>query len=176
MYVNRTVVGFAGPKRVGKSTCAQWLMQSGYVRLPFAGPLKDMLRAIGLSSRELDGDLKEVPCSLLCGKTPRHAMQTLGTEWRNMIDQHLWTRIWTDRALQERRVVADDVRFPHEVDAIRSLGGKVIRIHRPGFEATGEHASEALFDQLTYDGEIWNNSDELALQNRLGQILSHLFA
>jgi hypothetical protein len=39
-------------------------------------------------------------------------------------------------------VVVTDVRFPNEVDAIRALGGKVIRINRGSAELSDGHASE----------------------------------
>ena len=35
----------------------------------------------GMIRRMIDGDLKEAPTPLFEGRTPRHAMQTLGTEW-----------------------------------------------------------------------------------------------
>jgi hypothetical protein len=73
------LTGYAGS---GKSTLADILAcEHGFTVVKFAGPLKAMLRALGLDEREIEGDLKEQPCQLLAGHTPRRAMQTLGTEW-----------------------------------------------------------------------------------------------
>ena len=143
--VMRTIIAFTGLAGSGKTTAAKYLCtRHGFERVRFAGPLKDMMRALGLSEREIEGDLKEKPCDLLCGRTPRHGMQTLGSEWRDLIDRDLWTRIWRRRveALAPAvPVVVDDCRFPHEVDAIRELGGLLVKVERPGLTA-GSHVSE----------------------------------
>ena len=82
------------------------------------------MAAIGLSAEQIDGSLKETPCDLLCGKTPRQAMQLLGTEWgRDLISPDFWVSAWSaavDRALTGGAIgiVADDCRFLNEVAAI----------------------------------------------------------
>lgn len=92
--------------------------------------------------------VKETPHSDLGGRTPRYAMQTLGTEWgRNTI----WGKLWTHRVKtlinlriqQGFNVVVSDVRFPNEVDLVRELGGVVIGITRPG-HVYDTHVSEKL--------------------------------
>jgi hypothetical protein len=57
-------------------------------------------------------------------------------------------------------VVADDVRFPQEILAIRALGGKVIRVCRPNGASTHaiEHASEGGLDHYTFDAVLINNA------------------
>jgi hypothetical protein len=64
----------AAPGATMMSTLGRWR------QVKFAGPLKSMCMALGLTEAHIEGHLKEVPCELLCGQTPRHAMQTLGTE------------------------------------------------------------------------------------------------
>lgn len=150
------VIGLTGPARSGKSTAAERMVQEwGAHRLPFAAPLKRMLRkfledqGIGLAMAHLmtDGDLKEEPSDLLGGATPRRAMQTLGTEWGRGLSESLWIDAWR-RAVEDRAwkesvdgetvlIVADDVRFPNEVAAIRALGGIVVAVGRPGATLTG---------------------------------------
>lgn len=140
------LLGITGKAGSGKSTAAQVLLDAGWTRIKFADPLKDMLRAIGLDDRHIEGHLKEVPCDLLRGKTPRWAMQTLGTEWgRECIAQDLWI------ALARRRialamaaglsVVVDDVRFENEAEVIRELGGMVLGLDRG--DGAGGHVSES---------------------------------
>lgn len=144
----RTLIAFTGLAGSGKSTAALHLVERhGYVRLRFAGPLKAMMAALGLSPRQIDGALKETPCELLCGKTPRLAMQTIGTEWgRNIIGEDLWTRAWRaafDRLPPSALAVVDDCRFPNEAEAVRAAGGMIVRIDRPGSGAgAAGHASE----------------------------------
>lgn len=126
----KIIIGFAGRAGAGKTTAAQHLVQHhGFERVRFAGPLKAMMRALGCTEEEVDGARKEQPCDLLGGRTPRQAMQWLGTEWgRDMIAPDLWTRAWEYAAAGKSRVVVDDVRFPNEVEAIRQLGGVVVQI------------------------------------------------
>ncbi|QIX20745.1 AAA family ATPase [Agrobacterium pusense] len=142
------VIALTGLAGSGKSTASKYLVEKhGYQLVKFAGPLKDMLRAIGLSEAQIEGELKEVPSRLLQGKTPRHAMQTLGCEWgRDCIGSSFWLFLWEDAVLKildaGGRVVVDDCRFPNEADEVRKLGGVVWRLIGRGGIA-GEHESEA---------------------------------
>lgn len=145
----RPIIAFCGLIGSGKTTAALHLVdRHGFVRVRFAEPLKAMLRSLGLSNREIDGDLKEDPCPLLGGKTPRWAMQLLGTEWgRQMIDPELWTRAWrlsVDALPPGIPVVADDCRFANEAAAVRAVSPNalVLRIVRPGVTVGGAHVSE----------------------------------
>jgi hypothetical protein len=106
-----------------------------------------MLRTLGLTASQVDGNEKELPCELLGGRTPRVAMQTLGTDWgRNMVGPDLWvnaTMLRVDADLARGLVVViDDLRFDNEALAIRKRGGLVVQLERPGVSYTGEHASE----------------------------------
>ena len=144
------LIGLTGKAGSGKSFAATHLMQQrGFTRVKFADPLKDMLRALGLCDDEIEGHLKETPCKLLQGKTPRLAMQTLGTEWgRNMIGQELWSSVFSERVMALQAcgydVVCDDVRFPNEAKLICDLGGTIVRIHAPCSGPTHTHASEIM--------------------------------
>lgn len=145
------LIGFAGRAGSGKSFAAKTLVQhAGFVRTRFADPLKDMLRVLGLGYDEIEGHLKEAPSPLLCGKTPRFAMQRLGTEFgRELIGPSLWIDAWARRAdaalAAGGAVVVDDVRFPNEVAMIRECGGIVAWIDREGGAATSaDHVSEKL--------------------------------
>lgn len=143
------LVAFCGPAGCGKSTAAARLVREyGFTRLRFAGPLKDMLQAIGLGDVDTDGALKETPCDLLDGKTPRHAMQTLGTEWGRMcIGPNFWVGLWERRAdillSKGVNIVCDDCRFANEAEAVHRLGGLIVRIYGSSSEAADSgHASE----------------------------------
>jgi predicted kinase len=141
------VVAFTGVAGSGKSTAAGYLVEKrGYTRVRFAGPLKAAMAAMGFSHAEIEGELKETPNDALGGKTPRYAMQTLGTEWgRNCIVDDFWIRLWrrdVDAVLADGgRVVVDDCRFPNEAQAIRKLGGDIFKIEGRGGIAGG-HVSE----------------------------------
>ena len=147
------VVAFTGLAGAGKSTATRHLIERrGYKLVKFAGPLKDMMRAIGLTEDEIEGGMKEQPSATLLGKTPRHAMQALGTEWgRNLIGEEFWISLWRRRVeatlAAGERVVVDDCRFPNEAAAIRSFGGKIyLLVGRGGI--AGNHASERGCDDM----------------------------
>lgn len=135
-YSKGRLLGLAGKAGCGKSTVAQSLVDRGLAqRVRFAGPLKDGLVAMGLSREQVDGGLKETPSDLLCGQTPRHAMQTLGTEWgRKLIGGDVWVRLAMHRVdellASGANVVIDDVRFNNEAQAILERDGQLITLVR----------------------------------------------
>lgn len=161
------LIGLTGYKGSGKSVVGDHLVREyGFTRVRFAGPLKAMLRTLGLSEAQIDGDLKEVPCDLLCGRTPRHAMQTLGTEWRNMVGRELWLNatmlaIEQLRAQGVERFVVDDVRFDFEAIRLRENGARLWRVRRPAIEVPVDentHASEREWPTIPVDDDIFNVS------------------
>lgn len=168
-----SVIALSGAAGSGKSTAADYLVRMhGYERVKFAGPLKDMMRAIGLPESCIEGDAKEKPNRMLRGKTPRYAMQTIGTQWgRDIIGPHFWVGLWERAALEVLdaggRVVVDDCRFPNEADAVRKLGGVVVRLVGRGGIA-GSHASEDM--DWEADRVLTNNSDIYWLESALDNI------
>ncbi len=165
------LVGYAGS---GKSLTGKMLECHGYTRTRYAQILKEMLGCLGLTPEEYDGALKEQPCALLGGKTPRHAMLTLGTEWgRQQIDWDLWVRATMKRVdeclhrFPEFGVVIDDVRFLNEAAAIKELGGVIWRIERAGVGPGSGHVSETGQGDIPVDLVIENNSTEQVLASSI---------
>lgn len=159
------VIVLTGQAGSGKSTIAAQLATQGYTVVKFAGPLKDMLRALGLTDAEIEGDLKEKPCPLLGGRTPRYAMQTLGTEWgRNLIAPALWVVAWQHSVrgvlAGGGRVVVDDCRFLNELAAAMEMGGLAVRLVRDG-AGTVAHVSETGLDAVELPEVV--NDDEPAV-------------
>ena len=136
------IIGFSGLKGSGKSTAAGFLVEDGFTKMSFAEPIKRMLACIRLSPRDLYGDKKEESSEMLDGKTPRYAMQTLGTEWgRDLISPNIWVNVVKHDILKTKGdVVIDDCRFPNEVAMILGLEGIIVYIDRGG--ESGDHASE----------------------------------
>jgi len=168
------IIGIYSPRpQSGKSTIAEWLVRErGFVRIPFAQPMKAMARVLfttlGYSERDMrrfeSGDKTDVIDE--CGRTVRHIYQTLATEWgRDLIHPKLWVRAWEMLALQAivagaPGIVADDCRFVNEVMCLRTLGGKVWRVVRdvgndPAFPA---HVSEGGLDRVNFDLTLINNA------------------
>lgn len=145
------IIALAGLAGSGKSTVASILTSGwGFQVVKFADPLKAMLRALGIDQADLElAERKGLPSKLLSGRSPRYAMQTLGTEWgRQLIGENIWAEAWKRRArelaLDGKAIVCDDCRFDNEVSAVRDLGGEVWSIVRPGVRS-GPHPSEQNF-------------------------------
>lgn len=171
------VIGLTGLMNSGKTTIADYLIvQHGFTRLKFAAGLKDMMRALGLLESEIEGALKEVPSAQLNGRTPRYAMQTLGTEWGRV---HMGQDFWVNLLVQKvhsfyggKDVVIDDCRFPNEAAAIqRDLMGEVWRVVR-GNGAVGTHASEAEQRAINADLTVMNNGTLDELLVKVDEVLS----
>ena len=172
------LIAFTGLVGSGKTTAARHLVEAhGFTLVKFAGPLKSMMRCLGLGEREIEGDLKEQPCDLLGGATPRHAMQTLGTEWgRNLIHSNLWVNAAMASAdavfAQGGRVVIDDMRFANEAQAVIASEGCIIHVLRPGAGLAGGHPSEGA--QLPFHHCLHNISDIEAFKASLDLLVDFI--
>lgn len=180
------VIILTGPAGSGKSTVSDIIAQEdNWSQLKFAQALKSMLVfGLGLHRSQLAGPDKEIGLEILGGRTPRHAMQTLGTEWgRNLMHPSIWA-IAEVRAVKElfatypdARVIYDDCRFPNEIDLMReAFNTTVIRIV-PEFEgytpieASG-HSSEQ--QELDWDYTIVNKGDLYVLREQVKEVRSYL--
>jgi hypothetical protein len=173
--MTRKIVAILGVAGSGKTLVARHLVEAyGFQRTRFAGPLKNMLKVgLGLTDEQVDGNAKMEPLEALGGATPRHLMQSLGHEWgRRMIHPDLWATAWK-RSTQdlEGLIVADDLRYPNEAQAVRDLGGVIWRVYRPGL-ATMEHGSERAQNKITEDALI-NNATSIADMIKSVDFLAH---
>ncbi len=147
------IIGLSGRAGVGKDTVGNFLVKNhSFEKVSLADPMKDFVRKMfGWNDEHLHGALKEtVDPRYNC--SPRHALQTLGTQWGRVC----YENVWVDYAMKEARkrlayfksdgVVICDVRFRNELDAIQAAGGKVWRIVREDARrligASAGHASE----------------------------------
>jgi len=162
------IIGITGPKRSGKTTLGNALANRyGLMHTSFAEPIRAFVaQLLGMSAHELDL-FKASPVGWLDGVTPRSMMQTLGTEWgRAMVHPELWLRSLLRRIENHNGAVISDVRFPNEAAAILERGGIVLRLSRPGFGYTGEHASEAPLPDDLVSAEIENDGSPADLLDR----------
>lgn len=165
------IVAFFGYAGSGKSTAASVLVDAGYRHTPFADTLKTMLLLMGLTQEQVYGSLKEEPCDLLCGKTPRFAMQTLGTEWgRELIGDDVWVNAWAHSVEGYGRVVVDDLRFPNEHAMLRSLDARIIRVVRRSV-MPGTHESERHVGSMTSDAVVQNDGSLEDLEAEVRRVL-----
>lgn len=185
--VRPPLVVVVGRARSGKDTIGGHLAERhGYYVVKLAGALKAMLVTLFALSgddqqtvgRRIEGDLKEVDHPIF-GKSPRHMMQTLGTEWgRDCIKDSMWIDLVL--AMREHApgpVVVTDCRFENEFDLLSAAGGYTVGIERPSLKATGlglegetaQHSSEQDIDALVErcDEKIMNDSDLFDLKRKV---------
>lgn len=180
------IIGLTGKAGVGKDTVAHCLAtQYAFTTYAFAEPIKDMLAAIGVECH--NRQQKEAPHPLF-GVSPRHMMQTLGTEWmRYTVNAEGWLIIAEERIREAEknfntswagsltfRVVISDTRFENEAEWIRAQGGSVWHITRPEVEPVEAHVSEngVRFDART-DLSLVNNGSIEDLRRLTGLAISH---
>jgi len=177
------LVGLIGKKQTGKDTVADFLVSKyGFQKYSLAEPMKIACRHIFLMSDEqLWGDQKE-EIDMRYNTTPRKILQIIGTELfqydiykhiPEMIDsikpRELWInrfKLWYNRQVDpnipiKQRIMADvvvsDVRFPHEADEIKKLGGILIKILRSNENNVIDgHASEQEMDEIRFDYLVIN--------------------
>lgn len=144
----------------------------GYLRLAFAAPLKEAA-AILLDRpiEQMRGDAGFDREAILpdWGFSTRDFLQRFGTEvMRENFGQDFWIKHMRNRLAQmtrgHDRFVITDCRFDNEAELVRSLGGIVVEVKRPGFTG-GAHASDAgvkADDTVYNDSSLYNLSLEAA--------------
>lgn len=150
------LIGIAGQARAGKDTLCSYMLDNldgVWLRSSFADPIKEMLRAIGVDC----SDDKKAVVSDDYGVTPRHMMQTLGTEWgRQTIDNDIWVKAFA-RLNAGKCVIVPDVRFENEAALVREHGVLIHLVGRGGIE--GNHVSENPIAFMPGDIVIDNSRD-----------------
>ncbi|HUW10754.1 MAG TPA: hypothetical protein VM537_13565 [Anaerolineae bacterium] len=165
--MKRLILGFGYKRRSGKDSCGEYAVKhmqrlGKEARIDwFALSLKHMCgAAFEFTTPQLWGEDK-LEVDEFWNITPARAMQLCGTEcMRKVFGDDFWVRTL------ERRVktavcssfVICDVRFPNEAEAVRSWGGHLVRVDRPGLADVVDgrdpaHESETALDN--YDG--WNH-------------------
>ncbi len=162
------LIGFSGNMGVGKSTAIQALKDFVFPQevhlVKFAQPLYDMqefiYRRISTVVQRDESFTKD-----------RKLLQWLGTDWgRDTIKQDLWVSIWKQAVLSlqledlEAIIVCDDVRFDNEGEAIKELGGQVIKIIRP--DSTSHAQGGVGIVGHKSEGGVSNNYIDFIVENR----------
>jgi hypothetical protein len=176
------IIGLAGYARSGKDTVAGILVQHGFRRTAFADPLRSILFDLDplidfLGHKASLSNAVQLYGWEQCKESPevRRMFQALGDTCRKNLGADVLvlsvvTRI-KDNLAQDW--VVSDVRLPQEADALRSLGGVVWRIARPGVGPVNGHRTEAAVDSIHPDAVIDNDDDIPALTAKvLAQLAS----
>lgn len=86
----------------------------------------------------------------------RDILQFIGTDIFRKLKPNVWVDATINKIKLEKPKLAiiTDCRFPNEIEAIKSNGGKVLRLTRDPHHSN--HLSESILDMANYD---WNNFD-----------------
>jgi hypothetical protein len=162
------LIGIAGRAGAGKDEAAKTLVaEYSFVRVALADSIKRICKEVfnfsdeqlwGPSEKRNEAD-ERYPHAFAGSRdkprewlTPRHALQTLGTEWGRACYENVWINYAirvADTILSNedfgydpivgvvvghnqniRGIIIPDVRFPNEVAAIRAAGGRIWKIER----------------------------------------------
>jgi len=134
---------------------------------------RDFLAAVvlSLSAAAPDHRTPLSPEWLDANRSPREIMQWWGTEFRRAQHPNYWSRVLLSRLTEAHRAggsrfVITDVRFDNEAEALRSAGGVMWQITRPGItgQAEGSHISATDGSRFKPDAVIANVHDVRHLQ------------
>jgi hypothetical protein len=195
------IIGICGRKRHGKDSVGRILRDiNGFQLTAFADPVKRVAMDVyGLSWEQCYGDGPEKErIDPNWDLSPRVIMQRIGTE----VGRSIHPDTWIKHTLNNIRSAADgagfverddigrrfnripppvastlwvvtDVRFPNEADAIRAIGGCVVKVVRPSLGvSTDEHPSETSVDLIEADVNIINDGTLNDLRDQVTEALN----
>lgn len=183
------IIAICGQAGSGKDSVADVLVaRHGYFRVALAAPLKRFCAEMFGWDLGPDGPLngpsheRNRPDPRWGGLTPRHALQTLGTEWGRAMHPDVWVDYLlcaTTYSGQGRdNFVVTDVRFENEAKILKAHGARIVRVVRAGQPqltgAAGAHPSEAGIPDELVDLRVINDSTLDVLQARAAHVPSQL--
>lgn len=195
------IYGISAKAGSGKDEISNYVVKKyGFVKIAFADPIKRILvKLYNIDREKLWGESKfRAELDLKTGKLIRELIQGVGDKGRE-----LYINTWVDLTIddvkkihddfyynyvdyiglvdtvceQSRSVIITDGRYLNELEAIKNIGGKLIRIIRPNTGLVGKigaHASETDQDQIPnsyFDEVILNDSSIKNLQSQIDAIL-----
>ena len=176
------LIGIVGYAHHGKSTTADFFKTLGFTEYAFADPLKSVVMAMFGFTKEqcYDIKLKEV-VDPFWGISPRTALIAVGEHNAEKLKdlmpdldlgefRRLWIRKfereYSENKWNEKNIIVSDIRHADEANAIKKLGGYILRVHNPRIkmdEAFRQSASEQRVRDIRFDGILINDSNKIDL-------------
>lgn len=180
------LVGITGYSGVGKDEFAKSLaLRDGYSVMGMSDALLEMASMLNPLLEYDDGQLFEFNRLLSAqGYTEmkkissvRKYLQVLGTEAvRNIIGNDSWTRAaerdFVPLLSEGRNVAVTGIRFENEFGMIKSYGGTMIKVIRPGYQPMNGHISDTELDTLPVDLVVFNDGSLSALAKKAQQFIN----
>lgn len=170
-------VGLIGRKRTGKDTAAARLIAAfGYTRHAFADPLRESIARMDPVVFPTPQDFDQFDAKTFVPLRYSEALRLYGyerakdffPEFRRVLQEYgqgvrdMVEDFWVDAAVrriaqESGPVVVTDVRYPNEVDRLRSLGFVLVKVVRPSHvDPADTHSSEVMSDALHADHVFTN--------------------
>ncbi len=204
ILITMTIIGLCGYKGSGKDTVADYLVQNydNFLKISFADFIRNALKVLfDWDDDNFSPERKEIE-DLYWGVTPRKMCQEIGTEFlrlhcKDIISQdfklpngenykgtfHI-KRINKEvinilNSNSKTNIIFSDIRFQDELDYVKKIGGKVLKVKRDGIEKNqfSNHISEIQVDNLiNVDYNIENNQSIPDLRKRIDVIVEYIEA
>lgn len=182
------IIGFTAKKQTGKTTAVKYLLKKypHAYHVNFKDALieeliqycPELLTEIGRIYDNSPATYDGTPWTterLFTEKPPliRSLMRDWGTVFRRSEAPNYWIHKWVRKMAQiekdtpDAMVFVDDVRFLNEAQAVKDLGGVLIRIESDRVITKDPHQSEAEMDEIAIDHLIvnkWKHVNELYRQ------------
>ena len=170
------LIAVLGKKRSGKDTFSDYIINKyGFIKYSFADPLKKGIQCFfNLTDEQLNNQELKETVDPRWGVSPRKLFQVIGTDiFQHSLQKFIpeleiesrkhWVILfkqWYEQYLNENKnknenknikVIISDGRFLHEIEEIKKLGGKVIKIIRPVLNDNNNddnHQSEIEIDTI----------------------------
>ena len=189
------IIGISGKKQSGKDTISDYLIEKyNFIKYGFADPIKEIARIIfGFTDEQLFGKDKEKIDSFW-GIKPRDFFQKFGTDYGQFVfpehfpnifqdkdKRSLWVMIFKKWYLQQIeknpsvKIIINDVRFEHEFNCIKELGGYIFRVQRSNYSYKDIHISENELDMKNkeeFNSIIINDGTKEELYEKLIEIIN----
>lgn len=193
-----SIIGLTGYKGSGKDTIADYLVnEQGFIKIAFADFIRNALKELfDWDDENFSQEKKEIQDSYW-GVTPRKMCQEIGTEFlrihcKDFISQDFklpndedYKATFHIKRINKEiikllgvnskvKIVFSDIRFQDELDYIKKIGGKVLKVVRNNSNKNeySNHISEKNIEGLNnIDYEVSNNESKLLLIKKINLIV-----
>lgn len=192
------IYGITGYKQSGKDTFASLInFNKTFYVTHFADPLKKLLIKVFKLSQDIfhDNDKKEQifdnPINIdlylprLCNETglniqpankvassPRQLMQFVGTNYIRATNKDYWIHRLIADIHGHKKVLVPDVRFLDEAEALRCVGGRIIKVSRFDHKQTDLHESEREIDKIDPELLVMTRTNHFTLPECTAKLIA----
>lgn len=172
------LIGLTGPSGSRKTVAAKRLAKRyGFQRIHAGEPIKHgVQKGFNLSNSQVRGKRKDVPAPELGGASPRMVLEPFGTAVHLAAPRATSTILHKKvvrRLSRGKSVVVDGIRTGVEANAIRQMGGKVLRLYN-GKEPNSDLPLDVKQASIQADHTIQHDGSKSDVRNKVDQYMMSL--